>query len=146
MSDAHRWTPNDDRRRFLGYFTGVATGAVAFWPIAFLMWIVLAGQIAFIPSTGHLNLFLITFYAVTLVTWVIIAWTIALPPFLLVRWAARKLSISSLFYYLYSGAVSGALLCGLQEMIAASWRAGDPGPPLWPDQTITIFSYCGGGA
>jgi hypothetical protein len=137
-------------RAFAGYFIGVSSGAIAFWPIAIVTMLVsdpsaltALSPTSFSPSRllAAIALFLVIF-----AVWIPTSWVIALAPFLLVRLIAKKFYIHNIAYYLFGGAASGAFICGFHEWIGWSLQAGEPGPPFVPDRLMAILGYGLGGA
>jgi hypothetical protein len=131
------------------YMIAVASGAVAFWFIAALCSLTLRlgsapwGSVGLAYSPPN-SMVVIVVCAIFLSLWVIAAWIITLPPFLLVRWAARRFNIRGMPYYLCSGLMSGMLFCGLHEFIGWCLRAGELLPLA--DHMIGVISYGYGGA
>ncbi|HEY1795725.1 MAG TPA: hypothetical protein VGG57_06370 [Stellaceae bacterium] len=131
----------------MGYFLGVAAGANAFVVIELLLsWAVSPAEPAVLRSAAAPVGVAITSATVLLSIWVIVAWWVAFPPFLLVRIVARRLNIRCVGYYLGGGALSGALLGALYEKIGESFRAGEPLGTDEPSEGATLAIFCLAGA
>jgi len=136
---------SETNRPTLGYLLGVTTGAVAFWLFAALMtWITIGFNHGAHGLSVSMYAAMAIAYFAFLIAWVVASWILVIVPFLLVRRAARALSIAAAGYYICCGVAIGLLLCALHEFVGARARAGEALP--WPDHAIALASYGLGGA
>lgn len=138
-------------RPILGYFLGVAGGAMLPWLIVVAIYVYgLATESPELNRTPREQSLAATFVLLCLilmVLWVIAAWFITSLPFLAVRRIAKWLHLRSAFYYVASGAVIGTSFCGLQLVLVRLLFGPDlDPPPFWPNEAAALAAYAGGGA
>lgn len=150
MSASQKWEaadPTREDRAIIGYFAGVAAGAISFWFVGFSVVLTIAlvrGDQVF-RETGQQAINAAAAIGIFSLVCFIIGCVITVPPFLITRWIARRLQISSVAYYMGCGFVAGLLFFSL-HMALSGLVPRDPGDPTWTDLIVGVLDYAFSGA